>query len=389
MKKNILMILGHDFFEPFIDPRVYKEAKSLLKMGHNVTLLCLSTKKREVVYEGINVISVKRFFNSKKLIKDRPLLSFLLLIIESPLLYFGAFLRGLFVSADYIHAHDLDALPLGVMLRIFKFGTRLIYDSHELAMGMALPRYLIFIVKTLERLCLPFVTFLITANSKRLEVMKNEYRYLLAKKRCFVIHNYPSQSSVDRSFVAQFPQDFLRDRVVFVYQGPLDDGRGIKEILKAFSQLKEKNWSLVIIGGNSERVKSLRSSFSDEKIFFTGFLSNHQVFSYMELADFGILALLNNCLNNYYTAPNKLYEYMQCGCAILGPDFIEMREFIVGEKLGFVVDFSSQQSIRKKLKTILQTPKSKLGSLKERSRLLSNHYGWDKNEHVLKSIYGE
>jgi len=37
---KIVMVLGNDFLKPFVDNRVYKEAKALVEKGNEVTVIC-------------------------------------------------------------------------------------------------------------------------------------------------------------------------------------------------------------------------------------------------------------------------------------------------------------------------------------------------------------
>ena len=59
---NVLMILSKPFTN---DPRVYNEAKSLVKAGHNVTVLARDRKKENLIREEKDGISIRRIFNTK------------------------------------------------------------------------------------------------------------------------------------------------------------------------------------------------------------------------------------------------------------------------------------------------------------------------------------
>lgn len=393
MSKNILMILGHDFLEPFVDPRIYKEAKTLLELGNRVQVLCFSHQTTGEVYEGIDVIRIKRFFNGKKMLKSKSFFAIMLLLVDMPLLYFKAFTKILFTKYEVLHCHDLDTLPLGVVARILKPQKKMIYDSHELALGMPFPRYLIFTIKLTERICLPFVNILITANKERLEIMKRYYPRLLRRKKCFVIYNFPSPVDLNAIKQPEIQRRKAEKKVIFIYQGPLNEDRGIREILRAFSSLKSDNWILIMVGGNVEEVNNFKKTFSNKNFLFTGFIPNNQVLGYMKHANIGILALRNTCLNNYYTAPNKLYEYMQCGCAVLGPDFESTRALIHGnntnERIGYVTNFDSSQDIGKTLEEILRMSSDTLLTLQKNARNIAGKYTWEQNKNTLKGIYDQ
>jgi len=59
---NILMILANPFTH---DPRVYNEARSLVKAGHTVTVLGWDRKKENVPREVKDKITIVRSYNTK------------------------------------------------------------------------------------------------------------------------------------------------------------------------------------------------------------------------------------------------------------------------------------------------------------------------------------
>ena len=100
------------------DPRVYNEARSLVKVGHSVTVLAWDKKKTHPTIELKDGVNVIRSHNTKFM--D-------LLPYDIFRLHFWwnkgykdalkLYERNPF---DVIHCHDLSSLPIGVML--MKFG---------------------------------------------------------------------------------------------------------------------------------------------------------------------------------------------------------------------------------------------------------------------------
>ncbi|MCE5214719.1 MAG: hypothetical protein LLF83_08390, partial [Methanobacterium sp.] len=106
--KKILMLRSNPF-EP--DERVYKEAKSLLKKGYRVTLLCWDRELKyplEDEFEGMKIqrIQLKAGYGS---IKE--------LIYKMPLFWIKLFIQGLKIDFDVVHSFDYDTLPVGVWLK--------------------------------------------------------------------------------------------------------------------------------------------------------------------------------------------------------------------------------------------------------------------------------
>ena len=123
---NILMILSNPFTH---DPRVHNEAKSLIKVGHDVTILAWDKKGNNKPEEEKDKIKIIRSFNSK----------FMNLLPYDIFRLHHWWKKGykdalkLFQKQDFdvIHCHNLDTLPIGIKLKK-KMGLPLIYDAHEL-----------------------------------------------------------------------------------------------------------------------------------------------------------------------------------------------------------------------------------------------------------------
>jgi glycosyltransferase involved in cell wall biosynthesis len=383
----VLMLLGHDMEKPFLDPRVLKEAKSLTSMGVSVQITCLSDRDHQSSIDRVPITRIKRPFGAKKLLKKKPFLALLLLIVELPLGYLQAIQQVRKAQPKRVHCHDIDTLPIGVAIKILKPQVQLVYDSHELAIGMPFPALIRLMVRGAEAMMLPFVDILVTANSARMRIMEKTYGKILKSKSKFVIENYPEPAQSTPA-PAEFDQSRLSNKTIFIYQGPLDPNRGIRQVLQGFCQLSRGDWYLFIVGGHREQVESLRAEFSHENIHFTGFVPNTEVPRYQALADVGIVALLNTCMNNYYCSPNKLYEYMQTGCAILGPNFEDIRAFIVERGIGMVTDFSDPHQIAATIEKMIAA-REEVQLMKRRSLEASGEFVWNQNTPVLAQLYAQ
>ena len=107
---NILMILSNPFI---VDPRVYKEATSLVQAGHQVTVIVWDRKQQyepESIIDGVRIIRI----HNKKLQRILPHDLF-----RNPLWWRTAYKKGLELyntdfPFDVVHCHDLDTLQAGI-----------------------------------------------------------------------------------------------------------------------------------------------------------------------------------------------------------------------------------------------------------------------------------
>ena len=60
--KRVVMLLIKDFMYPYLDPRVYKEAQSLVRSGYDVAVVCWGSREKDLPhherYEEINVFRI-------------------------------------------------------------------------------------------------------------------------------------------------------------------------------------------------------------------------------------------------------------------------------------------------------------------------------------------
>ena len=124
---KILMLLSNPFM---VDPRVHKEAKTLVDEGHEVTVIVWDRKKeyeREDIVDGIKLIRIHNSSIMEKISND---------LLRNPFWWKKAYEKGLELyksnfKFDIVHCHDLDTLKPGVNLKK-KTGCKLIFDAHEI-----------------------------------------------------------------------------------------------------------------------------------------------------------------------------------------------------------------------------------------------------------------
>ena len=103
------------------------------------------------------------------------------------------------------------------------------------------------------------------------------------------------------------------DRKIFMFAGPLDKGKNIISLIKAFKQNNTgKRTELLIIGDSSKRDELIKIAADTENIKFLGKKSN--ILDYYKSADFYISA------SKYEGLPNSVLEAMSCGLPVILSD---------------------------------------------------------------------
>jgi len=123
---NILMTLSNPFTH---DHRVYNEAKSLVKAGHEVTVLAWDKKKEHPLKDKKDGINIVRSYNTKFM----DILPYDIFRLHR--WWNKGYKDALKIHTEkpfnVVHCHDLSSLPIGVKLKK-KLGLHLVYDAHEI-----------------------------------------------------------------------------------------------------------------------------------------------------------------------------------------------------------------------------------------------------------------
>ncbi len=178
MPRRIAILLT-DAFKP--NPRIHKEASSLVANGYEVTIFAWDRTGEYHKHETINGI---------KIVRLRVQSGFQLGIIQVWYLMkyyikvFRLIRRGRFHA---IHCYDLLTLPMGVLFKTL-FHKKLVYDAGEIYHIMEAERYpfpILLIIKYIEMFLLQFIDAFVVAGDIRARYYKKYYR-----KQIYVIGNW-------------------------------------------------------------------------------------------------------------------------------------------------------------------------------------------------------
>lgn len=102
-----------------------------------------------------------------------------------------------------------------------------------------------------------------------------------------------------------------------MYAGALNEKMGIKNLLKAFSEIKTENVNLWLFGGGDCKEAILAAAKKDSRIKFFGYRSREEILQYERKAH--LLINIRDCSEEYtkYSFPSKTIEYMLSGTPLL------------------------------------------------------------------------
>lgn len=305
---------------------------SLSNAGHEVTLVGRElSNSKPISSEQFHQKRFKLFFNSGKLFYFEYNLRLFLFL--------------LFSSWDVVHSVDLDSLLPGYLVSRLRRKV-CVYDAHE---------YFTEVPEVVERpmvkrawewvasFCIPKLRYAITVCESLSEVFGGKYGI-----NFIVVRNVP--------FLKPLPE-IKRIRTegkkVLLYQGVLNDGRGLEEMINALSEL---NHCELWMAGEGDLSASLRDLVDKNglgsRVKFLGRLSPSELAEVTLKADLGLNLLKNKGLNYYYSLANKAFDYIQAGLPSLNmafPEYLKINEehgtFVLLEDLGNRTIINSVQEL--------------------------------------------
>jgi glycosyltransferase involved in cell wall biosynthesis len=347
---------------PKNDNRIlYKECISLKNAGYDVSLIVAGTSDDNI--NGIKIVGFKKEKNRFKRIVKTSFFDLLKICNR--------------VDADIYHFHDPEIMFAGLILKLK--GKKVIYDIHEnnpaailskpYIKSKLLKKILSKMIDVTEKTIVTFFDAIVTARPDISERFKH--------KNIITLRNFPILP--DFSKIKDI--EIKKTKPSVIYVGGMSTIRGINELLEAFKLLE--NVELWLLGPVKE--KSLEEKINSiDNVKYFGVVEPYEVFSYINMADIGIITFLE-APNHVKTLATKPFEYMACGKPIIMSNFKYWRETF--GKSALYVDPSNPKDIADKINFLIKNKEmmEKMGKLNK--ELSKKEYNWEKESDKLLNLY--
>ncbi|WP_337874589.1 glycosyltransferase [Exiguobacterium sp.] len=424
--KSVCMFVWNHFTN---DARVLRECSALAEAGYEVDLIALQDPKNkelpkeEMRPEGFRVIRVKRqpsiLVNALKFAKKTyqwvsekrtrqigaglvgaglfllapftmlalgaAVGTILLPQVRKQIVNASAMLEMVFTSTkksyDFYHANDLNTLPQALLAgKVFNKG-RIVYDSHEVQTDRTGYGY---IQSNLEGWLLPFVDTMMVENHTR--AAHNEELYGFYP---YVLHNYPFYRPLDFSLRKDLHAllDLPKDEKIFLYQGGIQAGRGLEQLVLAAKDFKEG--TLVMIGDGKLKPtiqQLIETEGVGNRVKMIDKVPVEALPYYTMNAYLGFQVLNNVCFNHYSASSNKLFEYLMAEVPVVSCDFPEIERVVAGNDVGVLVDSHDPQSIADGVNRMIED-QALYARVKENTKTAREKYNWDLEKEALLNVY--
>jgi glycosyltransferase involved in cell wall biosynthesis len=370
MKRAIVSVIN----DLSTDQRVNKTCLTLTKLGYDVLLV--GRRQRESLALEPRAYRTKRMF---------------LLFEKGPAFYtffnVRLFFFLLFHKADVLVANDLDTLLPNFLASGIK-GTKLVYDSHEYFTGVPELEHSAFkkgVWKSIERWIFPKLKHVFTVNDSIAKIYKNEYGVDVK-----VVRNVPLLSSCSREAVwrTKLQLGLPEEKKIVLLQGAgINVDRGGEEAVQAMQFVDS---AMLLIIGSGDVIGKLKQMTKDlgldDKILFIGKLPFGELMQYTHHADIGITLDKDTNINYRFSLPNKIFDYIHSGIAVLASPLVEVEKIVRTYDVGEVTESHNPEHIADKIEWML-SDNERLSRWKENAKLAAKELCWENEERVLIEVY--
>jgi len=255
-------------------------------------------------------------------------------------------------------------------------GTKLVYDSHEYftgQQGLAERKIKYALWKKAERMIVPKINHMITVSQSIADIYRNEYGV-----NPLVIRNVAS------SVARLVPHDRYElgagdDELLIVLQGSgINAGRGATELIEAVKRLERVR---LLIIGSGDIIESLhlreRKPGAETNMIFLPRMTWEEMMRYTMCCDAGLSLDTDTCINQRYSLPNKLFDYIAAGIPAVVSPLPEVSAIIEMYGCGLVLDEVTPDAIAGQLER-LRDDRSLLRELKKKALEAGRELNWEK-----------
>ena len=284
----------------------------------------------------------------------------------------------LFARADCFSAVDLDTLlPCYLAGRLRR--KAVVYDAHEYFTEVpeVVRRPLVRkIWAAVGRLVIPRLQHCYTVGPQLARVLTARYGPDFR-----VVRNVPFRSSA-----AQSPRQ-LSERPILLYQGALNEGRGLETLIDALGHFPQAELWLVGEGDLSPALRDRAAGKTwQDRIRFWGYRRPEELPAITTQASLGFNLLEDQGLSYYYSLANKTFDYIQEGLPGVHMAFPEYRALDERYDCCYLLDELSVNRLVNLLQDIFDDPATYAHKSANGLRA-AGELCWEKEQDALLQLY--
>ena len=351
---------------PRTDTRVFlKECRSLVQAGFEVFLIVADGRGSET-REGVQIVDVGPRSGGRA---GRALVT-----------AGRVFAAARRLKADIYHFHDPELLPWGVLLRCS--GGKVVYDAHEhLSDDVHAKRYLpvalrpavSLIAGSCELLAVRALSAVVAATPYILE------RFRRRPALTAGVYNFPLAEELLR------PRSWGARDAQACFVGGIGYDRGIRELALAATMCRSR----IVVAGplwDGLTPQSVLAIPGWDRISYRGVLGRAEVADLMGASRVGIVTFLPN-VGHVNALPNKLFEYMSAGIAVVASDFPHWRDIVSARGCGLCVNPRDPAAIAAAVDRLAEDETFGAACGRNGAEAVAREYNWNTQAAKLVDLY--
>lgn len=359
------------------DIRPIKTARSLSQNGFEVTALCWDRENNNPKTSEVSPnFHIRRFgLKTTYAQNSSKLLGFVFY-------YIWCIFESLRFKPEIIYCNDIDTLPLGLIIRLIKFRSRVIYDMHDL------PHILVHDLpisgiseKLLFLIAGRYADHIIVVNDSFIPFLSN-IGFDPKKITCIM--------NVSEIINTEINKHSTSNKLNIFYYGAISKVRGVDKLCKIVEGLSDINLILAGRGDMEKYVKKL--SESKKNIQYIGWISQTEIDT-ITAEQTDLIAILSD---RYYvqspfthtlSSPTKLFTGMALGIPVLVSEGAFMSQLVMTYNCGVVLDFKDLAKSRKELEYLRDTPSLRVKLGENGFNAAINTFNWAQMETRLTALW--
>jgi glycosyltransferase involved in cell wall biosynthesis len=282
-------------------------------------------------------------------------------------------------SFDAVCSIDLDTLPAGCWASLLRNKKR-VFDAHEYFTEVPEVVHRPFVRgfwQGVAAMCLPFYRHAYTVGPRLAAIFQEKYGLPFA-----IIRNVPFSRAAGQTFKKSAP-------AMLLYQGALNEGRGIESLLLAMQHLDNVQ---LIIAGEGDLSADLRQKAKalnlNDKVQFLGYVEPEALWQLTQQAWLGLNLLENRGLSYYYSLANKFFDYIQAEVPVLTMQFPEYEALNQTHEVAILLQDLEVAPIVAAIQK-LQNDASFYEKLCQNCAIARQVWNWEQEQQILLQVWKE
>ena len=271
-------------------------------------------------------------------------------------------------EATHVLCFSLQTLLAGTLAKRSRPNLKLIFDSNELHIESYINPIKKRLWAVVQKFCVPNCDVIMHAEENRLKYFKENHDK--GERTHFLLENFPYHIANDK--LRAKPD---RSTVRVLYVGVMGPDRFSRELVEIFHELGS-SYTLDLVGpmppSFRQELDEKLVSNSSNNVRILSAIPHNEMSNLIQNYHIGIALYRNDNLCNYYCAPNKVYDYLMNGVAVVANAYPGLIKVLEDGEIGACIEEVDLNSFRAALEIIVK--ENRWANITEDVR---THYSWE------------